>query len=244
MAFCSKDQSGNRINTDILVTGYIRQDIESKLNDAIPAELYTLCFEYWLHKVCDSWSNEFVDIHRIEINEDEITLPEPDIAKNANSQKGITLYGNHVVVNGSRHDWKIRMNKFGITDPFTKWINPAVGIILNDEMTLKKYSSGDYASDAWAYAGTGYAFIGGGRYLYSKNHSSELVNKYRNAGGAEFNGDGDIIEVHLDQINHTLGYSVNDEYFGIAFEKVEPGDYRIAISLSTYNAETKFQFLE
>ena len=109
---------------------------------------------------------------------------------------------------------------------------------------MQKFSSGDYESAAWAYAGKGYAFIGGARYLYSNNHSSYLVDKYRNVGGAKFNEDGDIIEVHLDLVNHTLGYSVNGEYFGIGFEKVEPGDYRLAISLSTYNAESKFQFLE
>ena len=244
MAFCSKDKSGNMINTDILVTGYIRQDIESNINDTIPAELYLLCFEYWLHRVCDSWSNEFVDKDCIEINADEIKLNEHE---NPNRREGITLYGNHVAVNGSKHDWKIRMNKFGIKDSgagFTKWMNPAVGIIVNNDETLKKFSSGNYESAAWAHVGKGYAFIGGAKYLYSKKTSSNIVDKYRDAGGAKFNEDGDIIEVHLDLINHTLGYTVNDEYFGIGFEEVEPGDYRLAISLSTYNAESRFQFLE
>ena len=57
MAFHCTDKQGNAIMTDILVSGYIRYHIEPIINQHIPFELYTLCFEYWLHQACDGGIN-------------------------------------------------------------------------------------------------------------------------------------------------------------------------------------------
>ena len=65
MAFHSIDAQGNIIMTDILVSGYIRQDIEPRTNQNIPPELYGSCFE-----ACDTWCNKYTVADMIEINND------------------------------------------------------------------------------------------------------------------------------------------------------------------------------
>ena len=112
-------------------------------------------------------------------------------------------------------------------------------VIGKDEDKLAMYRS----HVGWARAGCGYALIGGSRSLRSKDQSDHVENKYRKAGVGTFNADDDVIIVHLDLVNYTWGYTVNDEHFGIAFENIQSGDYRLAISLTMRKGESKFQFL-
>ena len=45
------------------------------------------------------------------------------------------------------------------------------------------------------------------------------------------------------RFNHTLAYTINDKYCGIAFKNITPNNYRLAISLVSRFDESKFQFL-
>ena len=56
------NSKGNRIKTDILIAGYLRQDIEDSLKMLIPSEIKALCFVYWFIKICDEWDESYTDI--------------------------------------------------------------------------------------------------------------------------------------------------------------------------------------
>ena len=231
MAFYSVDQSGNMIQSDILTAGYIRQNIENDMNNKIPSELYQLCFEYWLHKVCDLWTTEFYEENnQVEINGDEIIAL-------YNNNHALTLYGSHIVKDGSFYDWKIRMNEFGFKIGTWKFVrkshNPNIGIIVNNEEILREYSN----NANWAFKGNGYCVKGGKLELTYGGHEEDYVD------AVTFNDDNDIIIVHLDLVNYTLGFTINDKYCGIAFRDIKPNDYRLAISLVLRVDESKFQFL-
>ena len=51
-----------------------------------------------------------------------------------------------------------------------------------------------------------------------------------------------MIEIHLDLVDYTLGYTINDKYCDIAFNKIEPGNYRLAIGLHWRFDESQFLF--
>ena len=59
MTHCAVDGDGNRITTDILVEGYIRENAK-KYNVLIPLDINTICFLFWLIKICDEWDKEFL----------------------------------------------------------------------------------------------------------------------------------------------------------------------------------------
>ena len=63
--------------------------------------------------------------NKIKVNNNEATL------LNATNNSSGTLYGNHIVANGSKYKWKLRLNKFGYTGstPLLQWrklINPSI----------------------------------------------------------------------------------------------------------------------
>ena len=228
MAFVTISASGRKIDSPILVYGYFRH-MEKQDGIKMPMELKLLCFQYWLNKVCDSWCDKYHTDNEIKIENEEITsLP----------VKTMTLYGNHVVMNGSSYIWKVKMNKFGYGNvAFMRSIgaglNPIIGIIKNDEAMLQKYK---YASE-WPRDGYGYAFVGGSTYLRSKQDSHIF------SGATLFNEDGDVIFIHLDLEKYTLGYTINDKYCGIAFNNITPDDYRLAVAFCHRQYESKLEFI-
>ena len=219
MAFHVHDQNGEIVKSDILVTGYIRQDVEKDMSQEIPNELYQLCYLYWLYNVCDSWNSKFQKDDIIKTDGDKITL----------SPATCTVYGNHVVVDGSKYNWKVKMNKFGYGEgafkDFVKLWNPTIGIIKDDADILKKSLS----TCNWTSEGNGYAFVGGSKALVStkaigKGLYSEKARK--------FNQVKDIIEIHLDLINYTIKYEINDIDCGIAYDDVDRDtNSRLAVAM-------------
>ena len=85
-----------------------------------------------------------------------------------------------------------------------------------------------------------YGLIGGS----SELKGGDKVRFYQSAASdGAFNKDGDEIFVHLDLKKYTLGYTINGEYCGVAFFGIEPGDYRVVISLGNRENVSKFVFL-
>ena len=66
MSTFSVDSKGERISTDILVAGYIRE-VTTNYKLFIPHDISGICFEYWLIQVSDEWDKEFIADH-IQIN--------------------------------------------------------------------------------------------------------------------------------------------------------------------------------
>ena len=243
MAVHVEDKDGRIIDTNILVDGYIRQGIEIFMNQVIPDELYQLCFVYWLHKVCDSWSSKFHQDNMIQINGDEITVLYNKYSLGSSKTNAETIYGNHVVENGSKFTWRLKMNEFGFSNSgmfelLRKSLNPSIGIIKDNDQFLKE--SCPTRSQLWTSDGYGYGLCGGNCALRPDNAIGFQL--YRSEC-PKFNVNGDVIEVHLDSINYTLSYTVNDKYCGIAFDNIDPYNYRLAIALIFRADKTKFQFL-
>ena len=242
MAFHSKYKNGRRITSDILVSGYIKQQIQPQLKkNIIPDELYKLCFQYWLHKACDAWNQDFHQDHMIKINGDKIIALYHKSVENAN-----LLLGNHVAVDGSKYHWKIKMNRIGF-EPIDKYkhdvnkyesrrrgmierlnkvrkqiklMNPTVGIISNNNKILRKCIS---SNENWAIKEYGYSLTRGTARLIPKAKEQHYVYRAEGYHGdcPKFNNNEDVIEVHLDLVNYTLGYTINDKYCGIAFTGID-----------------------
>ena len=68
MASITVDQCGIRIKTDVLTSGYLRQEIERIYKILIPSEIKQLCFDYWFINICDEWDVELCKHERVEID--------------------------------------------------------------------------------------------------------------------------------------------------------------------------------
>ena len=70
MAGTSFDSKGERITTDILVSGYIK-NVVKECNLLIADEIRAICYVFWLIKACDEWdkdsSTEYIKIDRFKV---------------------------------------------------------------------------------------------------------------------------------------------------------------------------------
>ena len=71
------DRNNNKIKSDILVSGYIREAIQQELDLKIPSEITKLCFIFWFIKPCDKW-NKQLSHKDYQITQENLILP-PDI---------------------------------------------------------------------------------------------------------------------------------------------------------------------
>ena len=68
MSKITVDKQGNRIMTDILTFGYLRQEIEKIHKILIPSEIKQLCFDYWFLNICDQWDTKSSEHDDIELD--------------------------------------------------------------------------------------------------------------------------------------------------------------------------------
>ena len=200
------DYNGDRIKTDILASGYIRQEIEEKMKLLIPSEIKRVCFDYWFIAVCDEWSEKFSN-DRYEINGSCIKLvTESSFINN----QYCSAFGTRSVCRGI-FSWKIRFK----TD--VNWF--CIGVIHDDEKLLKKHAN-DADYDEYDYGGS---FFCSGEW-YS-DHQSEQY-------GVKCGRKDDVIAMTLDMDHHTISYKINDEDYGIAWNEMNKDKYRLVISNS------------
>ena len=97
------DSNGNRIISDILVIGYIKET-EKTLKIHIPTEIKKLIFNYWLINICDEWLiTKYLDTHTIKVN---------GLCINIKFENRATIYGTKVVSDGNTFTWIIKINKY------------------------------------------------------------------------------------------------------------------------------------
>ena len=203
------DSSGNRIKTDILSTGYIRQEIEKNGKLLIPAEIKQICFDYWFIHVCDEWDKQYSN-DKYEINGSCIKLKGEEGRKSS-------AYGKHVVESGI-YSWEIK-----IKSPLIHWV--CIGVIQDDDKLLKKHRNN---SDYENYDYGGCLFRNGAWYSHGRS---------RTGYGPGFGGQNDVVEMILDMNNHTISYKVNDEDYGIACNKMNKDKYRLVINFDDVDDE-------
>ena len=68
MSSLQVDHNGNRIKTDILTSGYLRGEIETRYEILIPSEIKQLCFDFWLINICDEWDKTMYNDTRVEMD--------------------------------------------------------------------------------------------------------------------------------------------------------------------------------
>ena len=200
------DSNGNRIKTDILVSGWIRE-LGKKYSLLIPRDINTICFMYWLITICDKWDHEYINHQDIEINGQVATRKyNTDFLEKS-------LYGWHVVDKGS-YRWQIKFKTH------INWI--CIGIIRDDDEILKEYESSNQF-----YMHDGCFLVNEKGNFWHKGSSKKYCSR--------FDTKHTVITMTLNMDKHTLSYRINDKDYGIATDKLDQNPYRFAISFFSIN---------
>ena len=124
MSLFAVDSQGNRIETDILVAGYIR-NVASEYNLSIPEDINGICFLFWLIKVCDEWDRK---------SSAESIKIDGQFAKT--TEQGVSsVYGSQSVSQGV-YSWRIKTKQ-------KMWA--CIGVIEDDVKVLEQFrNDNDY----------------------------------------------------------------------------------------------------
>ena len=200
---------GQRIKTDILVSGFIR-DVMNEHIIEIPDEIIGLCFLFWFIDVCDEWDISLCDKKWVDINDSSFKLIE---------SRCCTLFGKHIVEAGSVFTWYLKLK--------SKIDWGCIGIIINKKEEIDKNKNfNDYGRDV----GCGcFLFITGGKaqaLLYDQGIDQDYLVPVDK---------GTIIEITLDMDQRSIHYKINDKEFEkttkIESLSTEFG-YRLAVTFS------------
>ena len=142
------DKNGNQINTDIMVSGYIRETID------IPSEIVRLCFLFWFIDICDTWDASKSNPNAI-INGACVKCSSGD-------HWTLTVYGTHCIDSGS-YEWRIKCK----THVFVL----SIGLIEDRDDLLKRHQNDNY----WALDGKGCALINNGGFFYSRDSNDDIA---------------------------------------------------------------------
>ena len=135
MSTVAVDKNGKLIKSDILTSGYIRQEIENVYEISIPTAIAKLCFDYWFINICDQWDIELCKHQNLQFNE--------QIVKYIDGPSFRNIYGCHSVSSG-QFEWRLNLKKIGDKGIY-------VGIIHDDK--LNDYlESGHYVGDGYGAA--------------------------------------------------------------------------------------------
>ena len=213
----SVNAKGERITTDIVVSGYIREEITERHRMSIPLEIKKLCFLFWYINACDKWDksicHEFVKINAkgtcFRLDDDYEWDPE-----------GVGLcsvYGINTVKSPQIFTWKIRLNTY------VYWA--CIGLIKDDTKVLKE----NITDNSYGREDPGCFLINHGAMCYQWKRKENYVKR--------FDQKGDIIQVTLNMKQHTIRYKVNGIDYGIAYDKLYEDSYRLVVSISDNNEE-------
>lgn len=212
----SFDSNGGRIQTDILVCGYIDNAMK-EYNIEIPDEIIGLCFLFWLIKICDDWDQSLCDMDYFDIDGPCAKL---------NSFKYCTLFGTRVVKTGI-FNWRIKLN--------TKISWGCIGVIVNKEKEIEnnKYNN-RYGKEKECGC---FLFIAGSSKgaLFIAGEPLDIF--YSDPPGDQ----GTVIEMILNMDKKTVQYKVNDQECDereIGFLSSEIG-YRFAVTVHSEGDEVE-----
>ena len=207
------DANGNRIQTDVLVSGYIRE-FTNECNSDIPSDIIKLCFLFWFIDVCDEWDKSLCH-QLVDINGGCFKLS--DNIAFSDKIYCCTAFGTHTVDHGI-FVWRMKF-KTNMT-----WI--CIGVI-PDKSDLLKEEQIDNAYGRFS--------AKGGCFLLNMNgviyHGG--IDKYCDV----FTAKDTVIEMTLDMDKHTISYKVNGTDCGIAYDKLNEKRYRLAVTIADLKHE-------
>ena len=205
------DASGKRIESDILVIGYIRQLIENLHKMNVPNDIKLLCFKYWLINICDEWNEEYFPKDKAQII--------GQVLKVISNYNAFTVFGKETVENGC-HKWILRINK---SMPFDNNYQPYIGVIVDDVTILKSCMKNIWNTNDGS---KGYLFCGSAKVIAPPRTGVKFGKDY-------FSKTNDVIEMILDLNNNTLQYIINGKDQGIAFKNILKNKYRLAVGFGS-----------
>ena len=147
-----------------------------------------------------------------------------------------TIYANPLISKG-KHEWKIKIMDYDTSGSTA--VDCYIGI-----------ASSMHCLETYFFGRNGIAARDGAK-SYSYVHFGNKMDHTMSGSVVYPNVDeqheatmkrGDIITVHLDMDERTIGFSRNKRYLGVAFENIEVEAYRLAISCYS-GRETKFMFV-
>ena len=209
MATLQVDADGNRIETDILISGYLRQDIENQLEMMIPPEIKGLCFQYWFIKVCDECK-------------DDAEFAGQTVKRMVKNQH-LTIYGRHSVQKGL-FEWRLMV----------KSVNSGIciGIIEDKDEYLKKhiknYNYDLYGYGCWWYPDGTVSEESYREYkVFTKTFQDKLTGK-RTMQDV-------IVGIKINMEKKKISYSIDGDEYIDAPITLTRDKYRLAVSLFSVN---------
>ena len=133
-----------------------------------------------------------------------------------NSDEELTIFGEHVIERGV-FLWRLKIIKIECNND-SVIPDPHIGIVTSDDEYLQKYT---YSLN-WE---QGCQLDAGCHLLWSSLAGIPEKQRYN----CLWNGHGDILEMVLDLNKRTLKYKVNGKDFGVAFNSIPTGQYRLAL---------------
>ena len=208
----SVNANGDKITSDILVSGYIRKKIINPHQLKIPIELKKLCFLFWYINACDKWDkslcHEFVQINKegtcFKLDDDFLWDPEDGVGL-------CSVFGINSIKSQQIFSWRIRFN----TNVF--WA--CIGLIKDDPKVINQ----NITDNNYGRQNPGCFLINHGAMCYE----GERKEKYCRS----FDNKGDIIEMTLNMKKHTVSYKINGVDYGVAYDKLMDDSYRLVVSV-------------
>ena len=137
-----------------------------------------------------------------------------------------TIYANPEISRG-KYEWKVKILS-GKLDHYNKWLN-TVYIGISSE--IRDLNHAFYGMNG--VGATSYAYLNVGHVM---DHTMPGSKNWPSAEDPVSYDEGDVITVHLDLDQATVGFSKNDEFIGVAFDNIDTTkSYRLAVSPSSDN---------
>ena len=203
MSTLAVDAEGNRIETDILVCGYIREKSE-QYRLSIPGDINSICFLFWLIKVCDQWDSKYASKY-IKID--------GHVVESIKDVQYTSVYGCHCIDKGT-HTWEMEVNQIG--GQFL-----LIGLIEDEPNILEKSKkSAEYVRGHGCVL-----YINDGKFYRGSTTSG---NPYIST--SVFGSKNYRIQMTLDMDNHKLCYAVNGKDYGVATNELDKQRYRMVVT--------------
>ena len=193
MSTVTVDKDGNRIMTDVLTSGYLREEIEKKHKILIPYEIKQLCFDFWFIDVCDEWDIKLSKQSSIQFDGKQIVKCINKVSR--------SIFGCHCVSSGG-FEWKLNLKKIDVE-------GICVGIIRNDKINdYLESTSASYVTEGFGalwFSQTGCLFD---KFLTLPQVTSGLDGVIRNI----------CLKIKIDIDEKILSYSIDeDEYKTVSY---------------------------
>ena len=195
MSTFQNDDTGNRIITDILTDGYLRQVIEEGLKISVPSEIKQLCFDFWFLKFCDIWDDQLCKHKTVTIQGETVKCEKNDLIRN--------VFGCHTVSTG-QYEWKLNWKK----------VDGTVGIgVIQDNTVSDSLTTVDYTKNGFGIclnAKNGQVHDDTG--LYTRHQIKRFIDGTENVG----------MNMKIDLNERSVYFSFNEDEYKLIPCKLKP----------------------